>query len=404
MGSPRHLWTGGWRTESERAREADDGATALRRPPRPQAPAATDTPDGGGEGGADGSRRLSLLLGLLLAAAAIAGGAFAAGMLLDGGRDSGPEPLPAVASQPIKPHRGETRAGAIYAAASPAVTSIRTNVGEGTGFLIDHAQGMLVTNAHVVGTATHVLVRFGQDGDAIDGDVLGVDPSSDLAVVSIDPDRVPRGAKALRFADSRAVAVGDLVVAIGNPFGLDRTATEGIVSGLGRSIQSPNGFAIDDVIQTDAPINPGNSGGPLLDDGANVIGVNSQIATAGVAGNIGIGFAVPSNTVRQIVPRLEKGEAIPRPWLGVTTSPASPTHPDGAEVAELVRGGPADRAGVERGDVIKRVDGQPVQDPEDVAAAIGDDKPGDEVDVAVERDGRTQTLHVTLGKRPTRIP
>ena len=315
----------------------------------------------------------------MLAAAAIAGGAFAAGMLLDGGRDSGPDPLPAVASEPIKPHRGETRAGAIYAAASPAVTSIRTNVGEGTGFLIDHEQGMLVTNAHVVGTATHVLVRFGQDGDAIDGDVLGVDPSSDLAVVSVDPDRVPRGAKALRFADSRAVEVGDLVVAIGNPFGLDRTATEGIVSGLGRSIQSPNGFAIDDVIQTDAPINPGNSGGPLLDDGANVIGVNSQIATAGVAGNIGIGFAVPSNTVRQIVPRLERGEAIPRPWLGVTTTPASPTHPDGAEVADVVAGGPADAAGVrERRRDQAASTARRSRTPRTSPQAIGDDKPGDE--------------------------
>jgi putative serine protease PepD len=406
MGSPRHLWTGGWRDESERSRDTAEGAAELRRSHHAQAPGATDATDADADGrsGGGGSRRLTWLLGAMLAAAAIAGGAFAAGMLLDGGHDSGPDPLPAVASEPIKPHRGETRAGAIYAAASPAVTSIRTNVGEGTGFLIDHAQGMLVTNAHVVGTATHVLVRFGQDGDAIDGDVLGVDPSSDLAVVSVNPGSVPRGAKALRFADSRAVEVGDLVVAIGNPFGLDRTATEGIVSGLGRSIQSPNGFAIDDVIQTDAPINPGNSGGPLLDDGANVIGVNSQIATAGVAGNIGIGFAVPSNTVRQIIPRLERGEAIPRPWLGVTTTPASPTHPDGAEVADVVSGGPAARGGVRRDDVIKQIDGQPVQDPEDVAAAIGTDKPGDRVTIEVERDGRTLTLHATLGKRPARIP
>jgi putative serine protease PepD len=404
MGSPRHLWTGGWRTESERARDSDEGTAELRRPPQPAAPPEADAPDAGAEGAGRVPSRLSLLLGLLLAAAVIAGGAFAAGMLLEGGSKSGTEPLPAVSSEPIKPHRGETRAGAIYAAASPAVTSIRTNVGEGTGFLVDEPRGMLVTNAHVVGTATHVLVRFGQDGDAIDGDVLGVDPSSDLAVVSIDPDRVPRGTKELRFADSRAVHVGDLVVAIGNPFGLDRTATEGIVSGLGRSIQSPNGFAIDDVIQTDAPINPGNSGGPLLDDAAHVIGVNSQIATAGVPGNIGIGFAVPSNTVRQIVPQLERGEAIRRPWLGVTTAPASPTHPDGAEVVDVARGGPSEDAGVRRSDVIKRVDGEAVQDPEDVAAAIGDNEPGDKVDVVVERDGATRTLHVTLGKRPARIP
>ncbi len=195
-----------------------------------------------------------------------------------------------------------------------------------------------------------------------------------------------------------------MVVAIGNPFGLDRTATEGIVSALGRSIQSPNGFAIDDVIQTDAPINPGNSGGPLLDDGGNVVGVNAQIATAGVAGNIGIGFAIPANTVRQVVPKLERGQTIKRPWLGVVTQPASPTTPDGARVADVTSGSPSERAGVQRGDVIKQVDGNAVQAPEDVAQAIANDTPGDKVDVVVERDGRTLTLHVTLGTRPAHIP
>jgi putative serine protease PepD len=409
MGSPRHLWTGPWRDDSDRARESAAEAAELRRPPQPQpqGPATTDAaePDAGARDGRRGEppRRITLLLGIAVMAAAIAGGAFAAGMLVDGSRSSGPEPLPAVASQPIKPHKGQSQAGAIYAAASPAVVSIRTDVGEGTGFLID-GKGTLVTNDHVVGTSTHVLVRFGQDGNAIDGDVLGADPSSDLAVVSIDPAQVPKGARPLRLADSRAVQVGELVVAIGNPFGLDRTATEGIVSGIGRSIQSPNGFAIDDVIQTDAPINPGNSGGPLLDDGANVIGVNSQIATAGVAGNIGIGFAIPSNTVRQIVPRLEKGQTIARPWLGVTTTPASPTHPDGAQVAAVVPSGPAAHAGIHTGDVIKRIDGQPVQSPDDVVRAIGGGRPGDQATVVVERNGKTQTLHVTLGKRPARIP
>ncbi len=197
MGSPRHLWTGPWRDDSDRAREAAAEAAELRHPERPAAAAGTTTgaePDAAPrEGRGEPPRRITLLLGLALVAAAIAGGAFAAGMLVDGSRNNGPAPLPAVASQPIKPHKGESQAGAIYAAASPAVVSIRTDVGEGTGFLIDN-KGTLVTNDHVVGNATHVLVRFGQDGDSIDGDVLGVDPSSDLAVVSIDPAQIPKGA------------------------------------------------------------------------------------------------------------------------------------------------------------------------------------------------------------------
>ena len=133
--------------------------------------------------------------------------------------------------------------------------------------------------------------------------------------------------------------VGDAVVAIGHPFGLDRTATAGIVSGVGREIQAPDGFQIDEVIQTDAPINPGNSGGPLLDARGRVVGVNTQIATGGAGGgNVGIGFAVPSNTVREVLPALSRGETIERPYLGVTTAP----HRDGAEVQEIVPGSPAD--------------------------------------------------------------
>ncbi len=175
-------------------------------------------------------------------------------------------------------------------------------------------------------------------------------------------------------------------------------ATAGIVSGVGRAIQAPNGFSIDKVIQTDAPINPGNSGGPLLDGAGHVIGVNSQIATAGGGGNVGIGFAVPSDTVRRVVPRLERGGSISRPYLGVSTRPS--TVGSGAFVAEVVPGGPSQAAGVQSGDVIVGVAGKEVLTPEDVSAAIESRKPGEEVGVEVQRAGATRTLRVKLGTRP----
>ncbi|MDP9347320.1 MAG: trypsin-like peptidase domain-containing protein, partial [Actinomycetota bacterium] len=336
------------------------------------------------------------------AVAAISAGAFAAGALL-GGDAASVSALPAVSGAPVKPRKGQSQAGAIYAKASPAVVSVRTGSGSGTGFLIDHG-GTIVTNAHVVGTADRVVVRFGADGASIDAEVRGVDASSDLAVLEIDRKSIPRGVAPLKFADSRQVQVGDIAIAIGNPLGLDRTATEGIVSGLGRSIQAPNGYQIDEVIQTDAPINPGNSGGPLLDDTGRVIGINSQIATAGSNGNIGIGFAAPSNTIRQVVPKLIKGQKIARPYLGVQTSPASGAIPDGAEVRSVVSGGPADGI-LNPGDVIIRIDGKAVRDPEGVAKAVETHKPGEEVAIELRSSaGTSQSVKVRLGTRPARTP
>ncbi len=403
MTSPRHLWTGEWRSESDQPREGNDTLRHERTTPaRPSRPSSSEPTPPAPSGG---SRRGGIVLGVLLAIVAIAAGAFAAGTLIDNNNDDnskGPAPLAAVASSPIKPHSGTTQAAAIFAADSPAVVSIRTSRGSGTGFLIE-SNGTIVTNDHVVDTATHVDIQFGQSGQTLDGDVIGTDPSSDLAVVSISPDQIPKGVKPLKFADSRAVKVGDTAIAIGNPLGLDRTATEGIVSALGRSITSPNGYQIDQVIQTDAAINPGNSGGPLLDDGGNVIGINSQIATAGAgaSGNIGIGFAVPSNTIRAIVPKLERGETIRRAYLGVETSPTSLTaQSDGADVVKVQPDSPAEHAGIEVGDTIKSVQGHTVQTPDDVATAIVGDQPGDAVDVTVNRNGQSKTLHVTLGTRP----
>jgi S1-C subfamily serine protease len=409
--SPKHLWAGDWRSESERARDAAGEREPLPavEPAELPAPSAPRAPEAEADAPTTvlrpGQRRLA---GGAVAVAALVAAAFAIGSLTGGGgggngSSSNSAALPAVSGSPPKARKAHTRAGAIYAYASPAVVSIRTNSGSGTGFLID-SNGTLVTNAHVVGGSKRVLVSFGQNGASIDGQVQGADASSDLAVVRIGSQDVPKGVKPLQFADSSAVQVGDTVEAIGNPFNLDRTATEGIVSGIGRQIQAPNGFEIDAAIQTDAAINPGNSGGPLLDDNAHVIGVNSQIQTAGSGGNVGVGFAVPSNTVRAVVPVLERGETVKRAYLGVQTTPASPTNPDGAEVVSAVSGGPADKAGINRGDVITKVDGKDVQDPSDIAMAVAAKKPGDRITVQVERNLVTEEIQVTLGTRPNHTP
>jgi putative serine protease PepD len=264
----------------------------------------------------------------------------------------------------------------------------------GTGFLAQNST-TVVTNAHVVGSAKSVEVQFGDNGRAIPARVLGRDISSDLAVLRIPAQST--SSRALPIADSDGVRVGDGVVAIGNPFGLSRTATAGIVSATGRHITAPNGFDIDGVIQTDAPINPGNSGGPLLDARGRVIGVNSQIATAsGGGGNVGIGFAVPSNTLRDVVPRLQKGQKINRPFLGVSTT----SDARGARIVVVVPSGPADAAGVRVGDVIVGVDGKKITTPDEVAAAIADSKPGETVEVEIIRSGVHQSIDVRLGNRP----
>ena len=410
MKYPRHLWTGDWRSESEAVRTARSRERARARA---RADAPEDDPLGPGEapatgpGGAGRSQSLSLRLGAAAVLVAIAVGvAFAAGALFGGGGShiagDNVKPLPAISGKPIKPTQGRTRAGTIYALDSPAVVSLRTGEGSGTGFLL-RDDGILVTNAHVVGSSKSLTVRFGQHGRNLNGDVLGADPSSDLAVVKIDKGDIPAGVKPLRIADSRNVRVGDAVIAIGNPFGLDRTETQGIVSATGRTIQAPNNFQIDDAIQTDAAINPGNSGGPLLDDTGRVIGVNSQIETSGTQGNVGVGFAVPSNSVRQVVPRLERGQRIARPWLGVSTS-SSLLGGSGAEVAQVVPGGPAEKAGVQQGDVLVRVDGRTVVDSSDVASAVDRHQPGDRIKLQVNRAGRRVTIDVTLGLRPNKVP
>src|SRR4051812_2804559 len=409
MTNPRHLWTGDWRDDSARARRAAEEVAARRRAQGEQAP--DDATDHGAPGDEEArvssGRRLGRPPTLAVVALALLGllsGAFALGTLTGGGDDAA-SPLPAVSGTPIKPKKGQTQAAAIYAAASPAVVSIRNGTGSGTGFLIDH-DGTLVTNSHVVDTSKQVVVRFGDHAVSIDGTVQGRDPSSDLAVVHIGASEIPKGIKPLQLADSRSVQVGDTAIAIGNPFGLDRTATEGIVSAVGRQIQAPNGFQIDSVIQTDAAINPGNSGGPLLDDAGHVIGVNSQIATGRAGGgNVGVGFAVPSNTVRQVVPQIERGKKIRRAYLGVETSdPITGSANAGAEIQTIIPGGPAQRGKPRTGDVITKIDGTEVRNSTDVGQIVGTKRPGEDVTIQVQRNGLTEELTVKLGTRPSRTP
>jgi putative serine protease PepD len=297
---------------------------------------------------------------------------------------------------------GTLDAQQVYAQAKDSVVYVtsQTDQGEGTGsgFVISR-EGLIVTNAHVVEGATTVSVKVG-DGATHPASVVGRDESTDLAVLRVQDDA---GATftPLTFADSSKLQVGDTTYAIGNPFGLDHTLTSGVVSALDRQIDAPNGYAIDHVIQTDAPINPGNSGGPLLDDHGRVIGVNSQILNGGGSsenGNVGIGFAIPSNTVRSIAAQLAADGQVEHAYLGVQL--AATESGSGAQLAGVASDTPAEQAGLQEGDTIVELDGAAVDSADALAAAIGGHKPGDEVRLTVERDGARQTVTVALGTQP----
>jgi putative serine protease PepD len=420
MTPPKHLWSGDWRHESDLARqEAErterldtperpaEAASAPPPPPPPPAAPATRvypaTPPPADE--PEGKKRHKGLIatGVVVGVIAIAGGAYAVGTSGDDGSGASTtaanKALPAITGAPVPQKTGQSRAAAIYAKASPAVVSIRTTTGSGTGFLIDK-KGTLVTNAHVVEGSKQVQIKFGVHGTTLTGTVKGVDQSSDLAVVDLPDNDVPSGVTPLSLADSRTANVGDDVIAIGNPFGLDRTETTGIVSGIARDIPAPNGFQISEAIQTDASINPGNSGGPLLNAAGNVIGVNSQIETAGSSGSVGVGFAVPSNLVRQVVPGLEKGETITHAWLGVSVGEV--TSGSGALVGTITAGGPASAAGLREGDVVTSIDGTPTPDASSLTSTINGKQAGAKVKLKVRRGSETTDVTVTLGNRPAK--
>jgi putative serine protease PepD len=311
---------------------------------------------------------------------------------------------------------GTTAAESLYETTSPGVVEIKATIsgsepqaspfgGEpeqseasatGSGFIVD-GEGTVVTAAHVVDEASAVKVIL-QDGTVRSAEVLGVDDATDLAVIRFDPEGIEL--HPLEIGDSSELKVGASVAAIGAPFEYAWSFSTGIVSGLDRTIQAPNGFTVSHAIQTDAAVNPGNSGGPLLDAEGDVIGVVDQIATDGSADqSSGVGFAVPSNLVSAELAQLEAGETVEHAYLGVSTGTAS-EGTAGAQVAEVVPGSSAAEAGLQQGDVITALGEASIASTEDLVAAIAERKPGETVTLEVERNGQQTSLKVTLGTQP----
>jgi S1-C subfamily serine protease len=368
-------------------------------------------------------------------AALIGGAVVAVVLLLTGAAGGGDTKTVYGGADLANPKKGALTPREIYKRDAPGVVFITADVTQaaspfapeqrgqatGSGFVIGKG-GSIVTNAHVVEGATHVAVRFG-DRKTARAQVAGRDPSTDIALLLVDPDGLEL--KPLELGSSKGVQVGDPTVAIGNPFGLDRTLTTGVVSALQRSIPSlQKNFTINNVIQTDAAINPGNSGGPLIDARGKVIGINSQIETGGSGnGNVGIGFAVPVDTAKDVIPQLRRDGGVQRAYLGVSTRTIDGSlddlnlaSPDGALVETVEPDSPARRAGLRGGgdkrqlsgdavrvggDIIKAVDGTKVRSADDVSELIGKRRPGDRVNLEIIRDGTRRTVTVKLGRRPT---
>jgi len=311
---------------------------------------------------------------------------------------------------------------ALYKRVSPSVVhiAVTTNSGGGTGsgFVWDD-EGHIVTNNHVVEDARRILVTFADD-TPVEAEVVGTDADSDLAVIQVD---VPASdLHPVEPGDSDALCVGQRAVAIGNPFGFEQTMTTGIVSALGRVVKQDSGFSLPQLIQTDAAINPGNSGGPLLDSQGRVIGVTTLIYSQS-GSNSGVGFAVPVNTVKRVVPALIETGRYADPWLGITGASITALVAEaldlpvdqGVLVQAVVEDGPADKAGLQGGnrqvnyegtflttggDIITALDGAEVQDMDDLIVLLVDTSVGQKVKLTVLRDGQERTVMVTLGERP----
>ncbi|NWG02574.1 MAG: trypsin-like peptidase domain-containing protein [Syntrophaceae bacterium] len=290
--------------------------------------------------------------------------------------------------------------------------------GSGSGSIID-TKGHILTNYHVVANAQKLEVTLA-DGSKWPAKLIGSDPDNDLAVIRIDAPK--EKLKVIPMGDSKSLKIGQKVLAIGNPFGLQRTLTTGIISSLGRTIRSEAGTLIEDVIQTDAAINPGNSGGPLLNSEGEIVGINSAIISP-TGGNVGIGFAIPVNTAKRVIPELISKGYVTYPYIGATIQSLIPEMAKylklkierGAMISEVVKGGPADKAGLKGGDqrvqvgnmivlvggdIIVKADQKEIKTNDELIQYIREKKPGESILLKVYRKGNYLEVKVTLGERP----
>jgi putative serine protease PepD len=372
---------------------------------------------------ADTTRRVGVIAAALAAAVAVGAGVGAGTFaVLSGDKTTTVGEVTVENSEPASQVTGLSFAN-IYARSYRGVVEITATGGgsaplggqeqeqqqqaQGSGFVYDR-EGTIITNQHVVDGADSISIRF-WNGASYPAELVGADPSTDIAVLKVD---APASLlEPLRLGDSSALDVGEAVVAVGSPFGLEGTLTSGIVSALHRQMTAPNDFTITDSIQTDAAINHGNSGGPLLDSTGRVVGVNAQIESES-GGSDGIGFAIPSNTVRSIVVQLLESGSVEHAYLGITMVPTA----KGIVVTEVRNGTPAENAGLQAatgtttvdgedvptgGDVIVALDGKPISSSAELQSAIDAKRPGEKVSITIIRDGKRQTIDVTLASRPS---
>jgi putative serine protease PepD len=340
------------------------------------------------------SKQLATMLLALLLAAGV-GAAVGAGVALSTEND------PVAAGTTTTVPTGESVAqttssvAGLYSRAKDAVVEVHVSAGgaggaTGSGFVIDK-QGHIVTNQHVVASGGSVSVEF-SNGSEVNAEIVGTDPSTDIAV--LDVNRPPAELTTLSFTSENSLEVGESVVAIGSPFGLAGTLTTGVISALGREIVSPNGFTIENAVQTDAALNNGNSGGPVLDLQGRVVGVAAQIRSES-GGSQGIGYAIPGDTARRVSADLIQDGNVEHAYLGVSLP-----NDGAARINETVPGAPADRAGLQAGDEVTAVDGNAIESGDELREAIDSKRPGDKLRLTITRSGDERTVEVTLGERP----